>query len=192
MQPTPEQTPVPVPFDPRFDVHPSRRRLLRWLIRAGYGAFALAFALPALALRTLSQERKEVAAGDTFVYATGDKTGQPVLAADLQAGQAAQAFPKGKEDNQENLVEFVKLAGDPASLVAYSAICTHLGCTVLGNLDQNGNILCPCHASLYDPANGAAVLRGPAGRPLPSLPISVAADGSIAATGGFSGPVGPD
>lgn len=191
MSDVPEQTPAPVPFDPAFDVHPSRRRVLKWMIRASYGAFALAFALPALALRTLSQARKVVAAGDTFVYATGDRSGQPVLATALQPGQAAQAFPKGKEDNQENLVEFVKLSNDPNGLVAYSAICTHLGCTVLGNLDQNGHILCPCHGSLYDPANGAAVLRGPASRPLPSLPISIAADGSIAATGGFSGPVGP-
>lgn len=170
----------------------SRRRFLKWLLGLSFAAFGIAFALPALAIRTLSQERQTVTAGDQLVYATGDRAGQPVLPNDLQPLQAAQAFPKGKEDNQDNLVELVKLSPDPTGLVAFSAICTHLGCTVLGSLDKDGKILCPCHASLFDPANGAAVIRGPAGRPLPSLPITIGPDGTVTAAGAFSGPVGPD
>jgi Rieske Fe-S protein len=183
---------IPAAASREADPLASRRRFLAWLIRASFAAFGFAFALPALALRTLSQARKTVQAGDELVYATGDLSGQTVRAADLQPMQAAQAFPKGKEDNQENLIELVRLNDTPEGLVAYSAICTHLGCTVLGALDQNGHILCPCHASLFDPANGAAVLRGPAGRALPSLPITVNPDGAILADGEFDGKVGPD
>jgi rieske iron-sulfur protein len=169
----------------------SRRRLLKWLIGVGFAAFGVAFALPALALKTLSQTQKSVATGDVLVYAAGNLAGQPVHANDLQPSQAAQAFPQGKEDNQNNLVEIVRLSADPTGLVAYSAICTHLGCTVLANLTKDGIILCPCHGSEFNPAQNAAVVRGPANRPLPSLPITVGPDGTVTAAGSFSGPVGP-
>ena len=74
-------------------------------------------------------------------------------------------------------VEF-KDSGQPAVLVhldsgdfvAYSAVCTHQGCTVAYN---NGQLACPCHGSVFDPANGAAVVNGPAQRPLPELPVKV-------------------
>jgi Rieske Fe-S protein len=54
--------------------------------------------------------------------------------------------------------------------VAYSAVCTHQGCTVAY---KNGELACPCHGSVFDPANGGAVVNGPAQRPLPELPIKV-------------------
>ena len=54
--------------------------------------------------------------------------------------------------------------------VAYSAICTHQGCTVAYN---NGQLACPCHGSVFDPAHGAAVVNGPAQRPLPQIPVAV-------------------
>jgi hypothetical protein len=41
---------------PRARERSSRRRALKWVIRAGYGAFALAFVPPALALRSLTQK----------------------------------------------------------------------------------------------------------------------------------------
>jgi rieske iron-sulfur protein len=169
----------------------TRRRILQWVIGVGTGAFSLALLLPALALRSLTREVEEVSAGDTLVYATGNQAGLPIDASALQPGTAVQAFPEGKSDNERNLIELVRLAEDlPGGLVAFSAICTHLGCTVLPNLTE-GNILCPCHASLFDPAQDAAVIRGPANRPLPALPIEVSDDGQIVAAGGFAGPVGP-
>jgi rieske iron-sulfur protein len=169
----------------------TRRRILQWVIGVGTGAFSLALLLPALALRSLTREVEVVSAGDTLVYATGNQAGLPIDATALEPGTAVQAFPEGKSDNERNLIELVRLAEDlPTGLVAYSAICTHLGCTVLPNLTE-GNILCPCHASLFDPAQDAAVIRGPANRPLPALPIDVSDDGQIVAAGGFAGPVGP-
>lgn len=44
------------------------------------------------------------------------------------------------------------------ALVAYSAVCTHAGCTV-GY--EGGQIVCPCHGAVYDPQTGA-VVSGPA------------------------------
>ena len=170
----------------------TRRRILRWAIRIGTGAFSLALLLPALALRSLTREVQEVSAGDLLVYATGDQAGLPVDVAAIEPVMAVQAFPEGKSDNERNLIELVRLAADlPAGLVAYSAICTHLGCTVLPSLSEQGYIVCPCHASLFDPAAAAQVITGPANRPLPALPIEASSDGVVRAAGGFEGPVGP-
>ncbi|MBA2753852.1 MAG: Rieske (2Fe-2S) protein [Chloroflexia bacterium] len=183
---------------PEVDEHwmVNRRRALKWLIRAGYGAFALAFALPALALRALSQQQSEVASGDPLVYASnagGGTAGQPVMASDLAVGDGIQAFPQGKDDNQTNLIQIVRLGdGEGAEgLVAYSAICTHLGCVVYADLNQDGNIACPCHNSQFDPTAEAEVTGGPADRALPSIELSVTPEGIISVAGRFSGPIGP-
>ena len=56
------------------------------------------------------------------------------------------------------------------SFVAYSAVCTHQGCTVAY---RNGELACPCHGSVYDPAKGAKVIAGPAPSPLPKIPVKV-------------------
>jgi nitrite reductase/ring-hydroxylating ferredoxin subunit len=59
---------------------------------------------------------------------------------------------------------------DNGDFVAYSAICTHQRCTVDY---KDGNLACPCHGSVFDPAEGAAVVTGPATRPLPEIPVKV-------------------
>ena len=70
--------------------------------------------------------------------------------------------------------------GEPAVLVrtqegqlfAYSAVCTHQRCTVAYGQDTR-KLVCPCHGSVFDPADGAKVEAGPAPRPLPKLPLEV-------------------
>ena len=170
----------------------TRRQALKWVIRAAYGAFAVAFAVPALALRSLTQDVLELAAGDRLVHASGNLANSPVNADDIAPGTAVQAFPEGKTEDSKNLVEVVRLPEAPDTVVAYSAICTHLGCSVLPTLTEEGLIICPCHASIFDPANNGEVRSGPAGKPLPALEISVEDDGSIVATSGFNAPVGPN
>jgi Rieske Fe-S protein len=56
---------------------------------------------------------------------------------------------------------------------AFSAVCTHMGCTV--NQISGGKIECPCHGSEYSVATGD-VLRGPAPRPLAVKQIKVSGD----------------
>ena len=56
---------------------------------------------------------------------------------------------------------------------AFSAICTHMGCTV--SQVANGTIDCPCHGSQYNITTGA-VVAGPAPKPLPAKQIKVSGD----------------
>jgi Rieske Fe-S protein len=173
-----------------------RRRFLKWLIGAASAAFVASFGLPAVALKSLSVPRSGVQKGDLLVLATGMPglpAEQPLRLADLRVGTGVQVFPQGKTDNQNALIQLVRIGDEvgQTGVVAFSAICTHLGCAVFAQLTPDQQIACPCHGSRFDPRRGATVTGGPADRPLPSLPITVAPDGSIVADGDFSGPVGP-
>jgi ubiquinol-cytochrome c reductase iron-sulfur subunit len=77
------------------------------------------------------------------------------------------------------------------NIVAYSKICTHVGCPVALYEQTTHHILCPCHQSTFDASNGAWVIFGPAPRPLPQLPMTVDAEGYLVAKSDFTQPVGP-
>ena len=55
----------------------------------------------------------------------------------------------------------------------FTAVCTHLGCTV-GSI-HNGIILCPCHGSEFSIVDGS-VIQGPAAKPLG--PVAIAVNGT--------------
>jgi ubiquinol-cytochrome c reductase iron-sulfur subunit len=76
-------------------------------------------------------------------------------------------------------------------IVAYSKICTHVGCPAALYEQTTHHILCPCHQSTFDATQGARVIFGPATRPLPQLPIGVDSEGFLIATSDFHEPVGP-
>ena len=59
------------------------------------------------------------------------------------------------------------------SFKAFTAICTHLGCTV-GSV-SGGTINCPCHGSKFSAAN-RSVVNGPATSPL--APVSIKVQGT--------------
>jgi cytochrome b6-f complex iron-sulfur subunit len=63
------------------------------------------------------------------------------------------------------------------NVVAFSAICTHMGCTVA---PAGSQFHCPCHGSVYDAFTGK-VLSGPAPAPLPSIAVKVVGDEVIEA-----------
>ena len=93
--------------------------------------------------------------------------------------ESGAAIAQESDVPQGSAVEFTdEETGQQAVLVhleggdfaAYSAICTHRQC-VVGYSD--GNLACPCHGSVFDPANGAEVVAGPAPRPLPKIPVKV-------------------
>jgi rieske iron-sulfur protein len=74
-------------------------------------------------------------------------------------------------------------------VVAYTAICTHNGCEVTDWLGEDQTLSCPCHATKFDPKNGARVIDGPAPRPLPALPLALA-EGRLVVSRPFTTRVG--
>ena len=86
----------------------------------------------------------------------------------------------------------------PNGILAYSKICTHAGCAIalyrkptFPDVEPGPALVCPCHYSTFDVTDGGSVLFGPAGRPLPQLPLEIDGAGQLRAAGNFSGPVGP-
>ena len=84
-----------------------------------------------------------------------------------------------------------KLAWTVDGIIAYSKICTHVGCPAGLYEQETHRILCPCHQSTFDATRGAKVIFGPAARPLPQLPIGVDREGYLVALSDFREPVGP-
>ena len=110
----------------------------------------------------------------------GDSGGSKASSSSSSGGEAkagGAAIAGESEVAPGNAVKF-KDSGNPAVLVhlkngdfvAYSAVCTHQGCTVDY---KGGQLACPCHGSVFDPANGAEVVAGPAPSPLPEIPVKV-------------------
>src|SRR5437763_14566270 len=86
----------------------------------------------------------------------------------------------------------------PDGILAYSKICTHAGCAIalyrkptFAPTEPRPALVCPCHYSTFNPATGATVIFGPAGRPLPQLPLMVDESGYLRAAGNYSQRVGP-
>ena len=63
--------------------------------------------------------------------------------------------------------------GADDSWVAFSAVCTHLGCTVKFEPELN-RIHCSCHGGVYDPHTGKNV-SGPPPKPLKAYKVDIGA-----------------
>jgi ubiquinol-cytochrome c reductase iron-sulfur subunit len=149
-----------------------------------------------------------------------DVVGTPIKPGDLQVGDQVNAEPAAifaTDSEGEPLYEGVELQvakskaavillrmepqdiTPPAGrenwsvdgIVCYSKICTHVGCPISLNARMTHHLLCPCHQSTFDLADGGRVIFGPAARPLPQLPIKVDSEGYLVAQSDFTEPVGP-
>jgi ubiquinol-cytochrome c reductase iron-sulfur subunit len=133
----------------------------------------------------------------------------PIKASDVSIGSVFHVMPEGIDTAEHVLEEKAKAAViliglDPAviqvpkerdwghnGIVAYSKICTHVGCPVGLYEQRTHHLLCPCHQSTFDVTRDAEVIFGPAHRPLPQLKITVDAQGYLVAAAPFLEPVGP-
>lgn len=184
-----------------------RRFTLGVLVASVVGACGSLLAM----LKVLSPEKKggggyvtTIKPGDGLVYAQGGNMGVDIQASLMKVGDAVLAYPAGKSSNPANLVQLIKLtelepptniALTDQGFVAYSAICTHLGCTVSWVANQGSPATsyteCFCHNSIFDPARGAKVMGGPAPIPLAQIGVKVTSDGKLVFTSDFTGPIGP-
>ncbi|HUR13386.1 MAG TPA: Rieske 2Fe-2S domain-containing protein [Mycobacteriales bacterium] len=134
-----------------------------------------------------------------------DELGRPVKLGDLEVGGVKSVFPDvhGGRRMADSAAIIIRMRPDVLKTrdsrrdwvvdghVAYSVICTHLGCPVKLYEQQTHHLFCPCHQSTFDAADGAKVLFGPAARNLPQLAIAVDDEGYFVAQGDFNEPVGP-
>ena len=154
---------------------------------------------------------------ETTIWAEGvrivnDVTFEPIKPSDVEIGQLINAQPETLLDYEAPQLAIEKakcslivVRMDPASIkvpesrrdwqvggiLAYSKICTHVGCPISLWERQTHNLLCPCHQSMFNLADSGVVVFGPAARALPQLPIKVNSDGYLVAQSDFTVPVGP-
>ena len=140
-----------------------------------------------------------------------DEAGRAFLVDDIEEGTFYTAYPE-HADREQMGAPLVVVRLEPAELqlpddrrgwapegiLAYSKICTHAGCAIalyrkptFPAVEPKPALVCPCHYSTFNVATGGQVIFGPAGRPLPQLPLEIAGGGELRAAGNFSGPVGP-
>ena len=142
-----------------------------------------------------------------------DPSGTPIRAAEVTLGSTYHVLPENLlgishedgylEEKAKAVVLLMRLNPEDLhvspgredwnvdGIIAYSKVCTHVGCPIALYEQRTHHLLCPCHQSTFDAANECAVIFGPAAHPLPQLPITVDSDGYLVARSDFHEPVGP-
>ncbi len=181
----------------------SRRKLLVGMLATAFAGLGAALAIPVLSLGP---------APGAEVFATSwrpgkrvvGEDGMPIRATDLELDSLVTVFPDGPDrspgDSQTILIKLPAGVNQPrpgredwvqSGCIAYSKICTHAGCPVGLYRSTDRRLICPCHQSTFEVTAGAVPVFGPAGRPLPQLPIRLEADGTFTAIDDFPEAVGP-
>ncbi len=179
-----------------------RRKLIGRMMFGALGALGLAALFP---IRSLGPRPGRGL--KTTPYRKGirlvDEANMPVRADELEVDGVLTVFPEGHTESADSPTLLIRLrpgqnqpnadrkdfaVGD---LVAYSKLCSHMGCPVGLYQAKVGLLLCPCHQSTFDVGKACEPVFGPATRPLVQLPIAVDGEGYLIAQGDFSGPVGP-
>jgi ubiquinol-cytochrome c reductase iron-sulfur subunit len=189
----------------------SRKRLLGAGAAAAGGALGIALLSPAVSFGPVFDMNTFLTTPWRRGRRLVDDHGKPLRAADIEGSTFYTAFPEGvsKEQLSAPLVLVRLRPGelelpphlqgyDADGILAFSKICTHAGCAIslyraplFAPASPRPALVCPCHYSTFDVAKGAQVIFGPAGRPLPMLPLMIDARGDLRAAGNFDGPVGP-
>ncbi|WP_433429726.1 Rieske (2Fe-2S) protein [Nonomuraea sp. CA-141351] len=128
---------------------------------AGVGAGGLALALTACGGST--DTTQPASSGSSAPQSNAPAGGALAKTADIPVGG-------GTVFKDQKIVVTQPTSGE---FKAFSAVCTHNGCTV-GNV-SDGVIVCPCHGSKFAIADGS-VKDGPADKPLPAQQIKVEGD----------------
>jgi ubiquinol-cytochrome c reductase iron-sulfur subunit len=194
-------------FATDFEAGGSSLRSRRLLLVSAGGAFtafgaALLFPIRSLGPRAgRGLKRTAYAAGDVRVV---QQDGNPLKPSDLAPGGVVTVWPDGHVRDADAPTLLIRTYQDQEikprpgregwtvhGIVAYSKLCTHVGCPVGLYQSEEGLLLCPCHQSTFDVLDGARPIFGPAARSLPQLPLAVDDEGYLIATADFSSPVGP-
>jgi ubiquinol-cytochrome c reductase iron-sulfur subunit len=179
----------------------SRRRLLLRMALGAGAALGVALLFPFRSLGPSPGNSLFVTPWRKGLRAVTE-AGEPITRTGLAVDSFVTVFPEGFVGDGQAQAVLVRVqpdqlalpdgnAGAPEGFVAYSKICTHLGCPVGLYLAATHELRCPCHQSTFDVLDGAQPVYGPAARALPQLPLEFGEDGFLRATGGFDGPVGP-
>ena len=189
----------------------TRKRLVTAAALGAGGAIGAALVVPAVSLGPILDTNEFYDTPWRRGRRLVDDGGRPWKASDIEEEDFFTAYPEGADREQLGAaVVLIRLPSSslhlpagrdgwaPGGILAYSKICTHAGCAInlyrtplFAPVEPKPALVCPCHYSTFDPARGAEVIYGPAGRPLPQLPLVVDPQGNLRAGGNFSGPVGP-
>jgi len=188
----------------------ARRPLIKYSLGGALGLFALPLVVQlAGGLGPLPKADLSTTFWRKGMRLMRDPLMTPIKASDVTVGSVFHVMPEGIDKTPDVLEQRAKAAViliglDPAviqapkerawgyqGIVAYSKICTHVGCPVGLYEQQTHHLLCPCHQSTFDVAEDCKVVFGPAKRPLPQLEITVDAEGYLVAASPFRQPVGP-
>jgi ubiquinol-cytochrome c reductase iron-sulfur subunit len=189
----------------------TRKKLLTGAAGAAGAALTAALLAPAASMGPVLDTESFYASPWRRGRRLVDEDGKPYQADDIEPEAFYTAFPEAAY-REELAAPLVVVRVDPSELelppgrsgwapegiVAYSKICTHAGCAIalyrtplFPQAEPRPALVCPCHYSTFDPAKGAERTFGPAGRPLPQLPLMIDSTGGLRAAGDFSEPVGP-
>jgi ubiquinol-cytochrome c reductase iron-sulfur subunit len=188
----------------------ARRPLIKYTLGGALGLFALPLVVQlAGSLGPLPKADLSTTFWRKGMRLMRDPEMTPIMASDVTLGSVFHVMPEGIDQAPDVLEEKAKAAVlligmAPADIkvakelswghdgsVAYSMICTHVGCPVGLYEHRTHHLLCPCHQSTFDVAQDCKVIFGPAHRPLPQLKITVDAEGYLVADSPFREAVGP-
>jgi ubiquinol-cytochrome c reductase iron-sulfur subunit len=180
----------------------ARRKLLARMLGAAAGALGLAALFPIASLGPRPGNSLFVTKWRRNSRVVNEQ-GEPVNVADLEVGGVITVFPLGFVGAADSQTLLIRLSDTdvttrpgretwaPKGYVAYSKVCTHAGCPVGLYQQSIERLLCPCHQSTFEVANGATPVFGPATRSLPQLPLMVDRNGYLRAQRDFDQPIGP-